>query len=52
MNTLSRLGDVLHVEDVSLETIAGEFATPCYVYSRAALEAAYLAYDQALAAQK
>ena len=50
MNTLSRLGDVLHVEDVSLETIAGEFATPCYVYSRAALEAAYLAYDQALAA--
>ncbi len=50
MNTLSRRGDVLHVEDVSLETIAGEFATPCYVYSRAALEAAFLAYDQALAA--
>ncbi len=48
MNTLSRRDGLLHVEDVSLETLAGEFATPCYVYSRAALEAAYQAYDQAL----
>ncbi|MDP2832293.1 MAG: diaminopimelate decarboxylase [Pseudomonadota bacterium] len=47
---LSRRGGVLHVEDVPLEAIAGEFATPCYVYSRAALETAYRAYDQALAA--
>jgi diaminopimelate decarboxylase len=47
---MSRRGGVLHVEGVSLEAIAGEFATPCYVYSRAALEAAYRAYDQALAA--
>ncbi len=47
---LSRRGGVLHVEDVPLEAIAGEFATPCYVYSRAALEAAYHAYDRALAA--
>jgi diaminopimelate decarboxylase len=50
MNPLTRRGGVLHVEDVPLEAIAGEFATPCYVYSRAALEAAYHAYDQALAA--
>ena len=50
MNMLSRRGDVLHVEEVSLEVIAGEFATPCYVYSRAALEAAFHAYDRALAA--
>lgn len=50
MNPLTRRGGVLHVEDVPLEAIAGEFATPCYVYSRAALESAYRAYDQALAA--
>ncbi len=49
MNALSRRGGVLHVEDVPLETLAAEFGTPCYVYSRAALEAAYHAYDQALA---
>ncbi|MBU1664651.1 MAG: diaminopimelate decarboxylase [Gammaproteobacteria bacterium] len=53
MNTagtqLSRRDGVLHVEGVPLEAIAGEFATPCYVYSRAALETAYRAYDQALA---
>ena len=49
MNALSRRGGVLHVEDVPLETLAAEFGTPCYVYSRAALGAAYRAYDQALA---
>jgi diaminopimelate decarboxylase len=49
MNALSRRGGVLHVEDVPLETLAAEFGTPCYVYSRAALVAAYHAYDQALA---
>ena len=30
---------VLHAESVSLESIAERFGTPCYVYSRAALEA-------------
>lgn len=50
MNALSRRGGALHVEDVSLDAIASEFGTPCYVYSRAALEAAYRAYDTALAA--
>ncbi len=49
MNALSRRGGVLHVEDVPLEIIAAEYGTPCYVYSRAALEAAYRAYDRALA---
>ncbi len=52
MNALSRRGGVLHVEDVPLETIAAEFGTPCYVYSRAALEASYRAYDQALAGRR
>lgn len=39
---------VLHVEDVALEDIAARFGTPCYVYSRATLADAYLAYRQAL----
>lgn len=50
MNALSRRDGVLHVEDVALDRIASEFSTPCYIYSRAALEAAYRDYDQALAA--
>jgi diaminopimelate decarboxylase len=33
-----------------LNAVAAEYGTPCYVYSRAALEHAYRAYDQALAA--
>jgi len=39
---------VLHVEDVALTAIADRFGTPCYVYSRAALTAAFDAYRQAL----
>jgi len=39
----------LCAEGVPLDRIAETFGTPCYVYSRAALEAAYHAYDQALA---
>jgi len=50
MNALSNRGGILHVEEVPLDTVAGQFGTPCYVYSRAALEHAYHAYDQALAA--
>lgn len=49
MTFLCRRDGVLHVEDVSLEAIARDFGTPCYVYSRSALEAAYRAYAQALA---
>ncbi|MBS0497629.1 MAG: diaminopimelate decarboxylase [Proteobacteria bacterium] len=39
----------LFVESVSLKQIAHEFGTPCYVYSRAALTQAYLAFDSAFA---
>ena len=35
----------LHVEEVPLAQIAEKFGTPCFVYSRAALTAAYRAYD-------
>jgi diaminopimelate decarboxylase len=38
----------LHVEGVSLAAIAEKFGTPCYVYSRAALTAAYQDYASAL----
>lgn len=37
----------LMVEDVSLSDIANRFGTPCYVYSRAKLEANWRAYDAA-----
>lgn len=39
----------LHVESVSLERIAVEFGTPCYVYSHATLTAAYREFDSAFA---
>ena len=42
--------DGLRVESVALGEIAARFGTPCYVYSRAALTAAYTAYRNALAA--
>jgi len=41
--------ETLYAEGVPLERVAAAFGTPCYVYSRAALEATYCAYDQALA---
>ena len=41
----------LHVEGVSLADIAGRFGTPCYVYSKAALVAAFDAYRAALASR-
>jgi diaminopimelate decarboxylase len=42
--------DGLHVEGVALSEIAARFGTPCYVYSRATLTAAYAAYRDALQA--
>ena len=39
---------VLCVEQVSLADIARRFGTPCYVYSRAAIETAYREYAHAL----
>ncbi|MGI9294765.1 MAG: diaminopimelate decarboxylase [Pseudomonadales bacterium] len=38
----------LHVEQVALTEIAEHFGTPCYVYSRAALEQTYASYADAL----
>lgn len=39
---------MLHAEQVSLDEIARRFGTPCYVYSRAAIEAAYREFASAL----
>lgn len=41
--------DHLSVEQVPLSVIAEDYGTPCYVYSRAALEASWRAFDEALA---
>ena len=41
-----RNGD-LFAENVALSQIAERFGTPCFVYSRAALEQAFRDYDQA-----
>jgi len=41
--------ETLHVEGVPLDRVAASFGTPCYIYSRAALEDTYRAYEQALA---
>ena len=49
MTAFSLSGGELHAECVSLATIAERFGTPCYVYSRAALEASYDAFTGAFA---
>lgn len=46
MNFFTDRDDTLHVERVPLARIAEQYGTPCFVYSRASLTAAYLAYDK------
>jgi diaminopimelate decarboxylase len=45
----SYTGGELHAEKVPLSRIAEQYDTPCYVYSRAALEGAWRAFDAAFA---
>lgn len=47
MTALRYVGGALQMEQADLAAVAAEFGTPCYVYSRAAIEAAYKAYDAA-----
>jgi diaminopimelate decarboxylase len=42
-------GGALCVEEVALADVAERYGTPCFVYSRAALEAAYREFDGAFA---
>lgn len=46
---LQRRAGSLWLEDVALADLAGQYGSPLYVYSRAALEAAYRSYDAAFA---
>lgn len=47
--SFERIAGVLHAEQVSLAELAGQHGTPLYVYSRAALENQYKAFDEAFA---
>ena len=38
----------LYIEDIALNELADHYGTPCYIYSRAALERAYRTYADAL----
>ena len=49
MTGLSRIDGALALDGVPLERIAERFGTPCYVYSRAMVEAAYREFDEGLA---
>jgi len=48
MNPFQYQNGELFAEQTSLSDIAAQFGTPCYVYSRAALEHNLLAYENAL----
>lgn len=48
MSEFQELNGVLHVEDISLETIADRYQTPCYVYSRQAIVNHWQAFADAL----
>ncbi len=47
MNFFADRGDELYAEDVALARVAEKYGTPCFVYSRAAITAAFRAYDDA-----
>lgn len=47
MSSFAYRDGVLYAEDLSVEALAAEYGTPCYIYSRAAIEANYRAYDTA-----
>jgi len=52
MQSFQRRDGRLHVESVPFDAIAARFGTPCYVYSRAALESAFRAFAAALAGRE
>lgn len=52
MQTLERRQGRLFLEDCDLAALAERYGTPCYVYSRAAIENAYRAFDEAFAEEE
>jgi diaminopimelate decarboxylase len=49
MSAVERRNGELTLEGLALSEVARRFGTPCYVYSRAALESAFRAFDEGLA---
>ena len=49
MKYLEREGGELRLDGVALADLAQRFGTPCYVYSRSAIEDAFRAFDEGLA---
>ncbi len=49
MGHFSHRDGILYAEDVALPDVAEQYGTPCYVYSRAAIEAAWRGLDRAFA---
>ena len=52
MTAFAARDGVLHAESVSLEAIAEKYGTPCYVYSRAALEEGFRKFSSACAGRQ
>lgn len=50
MSFLERVGGELRLEGMPLAEVARRYGTPCYVYSRAAIEAAFREFDEGLGA--
>ena len=48
MDAFSYRDGELCAEQIPLSQVAGTYGTPCFVYSRAAIEASFRAYEQAL----
>ena len=51
ISVLRLVGGELHAEGVPLAAVAERFGTPCFVYSRAAIEGGYHEFDAAFAGQ-
>ena len=49
MSFLERRAGALHLDGARLEDVAKRFGTPCYVYSRGAIEERFRAFDEGLA---
>ncbi|MBI3683044.1 MAG: diaminopimelate decarboxylase [Acidobacteria bacterium] len=50
-NPLSYRDNVLHIEEVALDTVARRAGTPCYIYSANAILCRFRAYDKAFGDQ-
>ena len=46
MSVFGAKGGELYAEGIALAEVAHQFGTPCYVYSRAALEEAFRQFDE------